>query len=111
MQTLVRYALAAAAGLAVAGALAAVATPSPVLLVGVVESYAVAVALSLAHPDVLWGREYGGAASAVFAGATTFGVLSLAEGLGVDFNLGAAVLGFGLAWTGLAAGVAMVRRA
>ncbi|EMA35363.1 hypothetical protein C446_12904 [Halobiforma nitratireducens JCM 10879] len=67
-----------------------------------------ASAVLLRYPALLWGRKTDDrAAAAVFAGGTSFGVMSLGYGVGETFQVGAAVLGFGLALLGMATGAWM----
>jgi hypothetical protein len=108
MRRALRYAVALLVAGAVTAGVAAV-HHSIVLLPGVFVVYALAVAVTLRYPSLWFGRTESGArlASAAFAGGTTFGVLSLAQGLGVEFHLGAGALGLGLALLGAATGVWM----
>lgn len=102
-----RYALALLVAGAVTGAVA-VEHHSIVLLPGVFVVYAAATAVALRYPALLWGRGVDDRrAVATFAGGTTFGTLSLAQGLGVEFHLGAGVMGFGLVMLGATTGIWM----
>jgi len=84
---------------------------SIVLLVGIFQTYALATAITLRYPVLLWGGEHGGGkAAGVFAGGMTFGTLTLAQGVGPSVHLGAGVLGFGLVVFGLSTGIWMVER-
>lgn len=84
---------------------------SAILLVGIFGIYAVATALTLRYPTLLWNRDQdGGMASGVLAGGITFGVLTLAQGVGPEVHLGAGVLGLGLVVFGVSTGVWMVER-
>lgn len=81
---------------------------SVVLLAGTFVVYAVGVAIALRYPALLWGRTLDDRQpAAVLSGGATFGVLSLAQGLGPGFDLGAGVLGLGLTVLGVATGVWM----
>jgi hypothetical protein len=81
---------------------------SIVLLLGIFVVYALGIAIALRYPGLLWGRDLDDRWSAgIFAGGLTFGVLSLANGLGSDVHIGAGVLGFGLAVFGTASGIWM----
>ncbi|KAA9396671.1 hypothetical protein Har1130_18775 [Haloarcula sp. CBA1130] len=81
---------------------------SVILLLGIFQIYTVSIAIILRYPALVWDSENGNRwASGVFSGGLTFGVLSLAQGLNVEFHFGAGVLGFGLAVFGLACGVWM----
>ncbi|MFC4245865.1 hypothetical protein ACFOZ7_02405 [Natribaculum luteum] len=107
MHRFVRYVIA----LVAAGAITAgVATTyrSVILLTGIFQVFAVAIAILLRYPSLLWGsNSETRMASAVFAGVTTFGVCSLAEGIGAEYHLGAGILGFGLGIFGMSAGIWM----
>lgn len=81
---------------------------SIVLLPGIFVIYALGGAVVLRYPALLWGREFADRWSiGVFAGGSTFGVLSLAHGIGPDVHIGAGVLGFGLTVFGAASGLWM----
>lgn len=107
MRRLARYVLA----FVIAGAITTwVATEyhSVILLAGIFQVYAVAIAIMLRYPALMWDTENENRwASGVFSGGLTFGVISLIQGLGVEFHFGAGVLGFGLALFGLACGIWM----
>lgn len=79
-------------------------TSQPVILLnGTFEVYAVSIAVLLRYPSLMWdSNNETRMASAVFTGGTTFGVLSLAQGTGVELHVGAGALGFGLAMFGMA---------
>mgnify|MGYP006298724177 FL=1 len=107
MRRPMRYGLALLVAAVVTGGVA-LEHHSVVLLPGVYVVYTLATAVALRYPAVVWGRDLEDRrASAAFAGGTTFGVLSLAQGLGVGFHLGAAVLGFGLVLFGASTGIWM----
>ncbi|WP_323190148.1 hypothetical protein [Halostella sp. PRR32] len=110
MERSARYVLALVVAAAVTGGLYLVASPDDRLtpvLVGVAPTYAVATAVVLRHPDT-W-RASGNVWSGLFVGATTFGALMLLNGVEPTPNLPVAALGFGLAWTGFATGIAFER--
>ncbi|NHN48976.1 hypothetical protein G9464_15440 [Halostella sp. JP-L12] len=105
-----RYALGVFVAAVVTGALYLAASPdawSALLLVGVAQTYAVATAVALRHPDA-WGAS-GNLWSGLFAGVTTFGAFVLLNGVEPTPNLTVAALGFGLAGVGFTAGVAFER--
>lgn len=111
MQRLTRYTLALLVAM-VATAGTAVENHSVVLLPGVFVTYAVGVAVTLRYPGLVWGTDLDERwPAAVLAGGTTFGVLSLAQGLGPEFHFGAGVLGLGLALFGVGTGVWMAEAA
>jgi len=88
---------------------AATQNASGVLLVGIFGIYALATALTLRYPALLWSREQdGGMVSGVLAGGMTFGCLSLAQGVGPRIDIGAGVLGFGLVAFGVSTGIWLV---
>ena len=102
-----RYAVALFVAALVTGGVA-VAHHSIVLLPGVFVVYAVGVAVALRYPALLWGRDLDSRLpAAVLSGGTTFGVLSLAQGIGTEFHVGAGALGFGLTLFGVATGMWM----
>jgi len=109
MRRATRYILA----LVIAGAVTAgvaIEYHSVVLLAGIFQVYAVAIAIMLRYPTLMLGSEHENRlASGVFSGGLTFGAFSLSQGLGVEFHFGAGVLGFGLALFGLACGIWMTQ--
>jgi hypothetical protein len=82
------------------------------LLAGIFGIWALALAISLKNPT-LWRGDANTSrnASGILAGGTTFGVLSLAQGLGPEIHFGAGVLGFGLVVFGVATGIWMANEA
>lgn len=81
---------------------------SIILLPGIFVVYACGIAVALRYPDLLWGKTLDDRLpAAVLSGGATFGVLSLAQGLGTEFHFGAGVLGFGLIVFGVAIGIWM----
>lgn len=81
---------------------------SIILLPGIFVVYACGITVALRYPDLLWGKTLDDRLpAAVLAGGTTFGTLSLAQGLGTEFHFGAGALGFGLTVFGVATGIWM----
>ena len=102
-----RYAFALLIAVVVTGAVASE-YHSIVLLPGILVIYAIGFAIALRYPALFWGRDLDDRWSiGVFAGGLTFGVLSLAHGVGPDIHIGAGVLGFGLTLFGAASGLWM----
>ena len=84
---------------------------SVVLLGGLFGSYALATAIALRYPALVWRRERpGGLASAVVGGGATAGGFALAAGVGPGIDLGAGLLGVGLVIFGVSAGLWLVER-
>ncbi len=85
---------------------------SILLLFGTFVTYTMTVALWLRYPSLLRlnGTRGDGfnIATGVVAGGTSFGVLTLSQGVGETLHLGAGVLGFGLIWFGVICGIWMV---
>lgn len=107
MHRLHRYGIALLVAAVVTGGVA-IAYRSIVLLPGMFVVYASGIAVVLRYPDLLWGRTLDDRRpAAVLSGGATFGVLSLAQGLGPEFHFGAGALGFGLTLFGVATGVWM----
>lgn len=107
MNRLVRYGVALLIAITVTGVVS-IEYHSIVLLPGIIVVYALGIAIALRYPALLWGRGMDDRWSAgVFAGGTTFGVLSLAQGLGTGIHFGAGVLGLGLTVFGAATGIWM----
>ena len=107
MHRLARYVIA----LIVGGAITTgVATEyhSVMLLTGIFQVFTVAIAILLRYPSLMWRTDSETRwPAAAFAGGTTFGFLSLAQGIGVKYHFGAGVLGFGLALLGMSVGIWM----
>lgn len=107
MNRLVRYVVALLVATAVTGAVS-FEYHSIILLPGIFVVYALGFGIALRYPAPIWGRGWEDRwSSGVFAGGTTFGVLSLAQGVGPEFHFGAGVLGFGLTVFGVATGIWM----
>lgn len=110
MRRALRYAVALLVGALVTGGVALV-TPSAerrlILFLGIAQVYVVGTAVALRYPSVLRGS--GGVWSGVFAGVTTFGTLSLLNGIDGGQNFAVAALAWGLAAFGFVAGVAHQR--
>ncbi|MFC7046194.1 hypothetical protein ACFQH6_12915 [Halobacteriaceae archaeon GCM10025711] len=107
MHRVPRYGIAVLVAVLVTGGVA-FESHSIVLLAGIFVIYGVGVAVMLRYPALLWGRNFDSQVpSAVLSGGATFGVLSLAQGLGPEFHFGAGALGFGLTVFGVATGIWM----
>lgn len=108
MRRPIRYALALVVAVVVTFGVA-VEHDSIFLFAGTFVTYALTAAAWLRYPSLLRPTGTGGGgrnvASGVVAGGTAFGVLSLANGVGEGFHLGAAVIGFGLAAFGVVGGI------
>ena len=103
-----RYGIATLVAALVTGGVALV-NHSIVLLLGIFGIYAVGIAVVLRYPALIWGHDLDSRIpSTVLSGGLTFGVLSLAQGLGTEFHLGAGALGFGLTIFGVGSGIWMV---
>lgn len=112
MRRILRYATALLVGIAVTGGVALSSPPAgrtPILLVGIAQVYAVGAAIALRYRETLRRTDGPSWVSGAFAGVTTFGSLSLLNGVEPTPNFAVAVLGFGLAGFGLVAGVAFER--
>ncbi len=111
MRRALRYAVALVVAAAVTAGVV-VLTPRPerhlILFAGVAQVYAVGTAVALRYPGALWGSG-GNWASGALAGVTTFGTLSLLQGIDGGQNLAAAALGWGLVGFGFVVGVAFER--
>jgi hypothetical protein len=107
MRRLSRYGIA----FVVAGTVTTVAgtaTGSVLLLAGIWQTYAAGTAVAL-RPEVRRvATALGETSSAVFAGVTTFGVLSVGQGLSDGFHAPAAILALGLAYFGLVCGIGLL---
>ncbi|UPW00902.1 hypothetical protein M0R88_02075 [Halorussus gelatinilyticus] len=112
MHRALRYAIALLVAAVVTGGVALV-TPfsanRALLLVGIAQVYGVGTAILLRYPSAMWGSGGGNWVSAAFGGVTTFGTLSLLQGIDGGENLAAAALGWGLVAFGFVAGVAYER--
>jgi hypothetical protein len=98
-----RYAVALLVA-ALATVLVVLTTRSLPLLLGVFATYALATATVLRSPALVWGVDTPPVPSGLFGGGVTLGALALAAGVGPAVNLGAGVLGVGLAALGLGTG-------
>ena len=84
--------------------LVALTTRSPTILVGIFITYALTAALCFRYPILVWGDTTPSVPSGVFGGGAVFGTMVLGTASGVDFRVGAATMGLGLASFGLVTG-------
>lgn len=104
MHRFIRYSIALAVATAIT---AGVATQSHsiVLLAGIFQVFALTVAIGLRYPKLMLDSENENRwTSSIFAGGLTFGFISLTQSQGDEFQIGAGILGFGLALFGVATG-------
>ncbi|WP_135853063.1 hypothetical protein [Halorussus salinus] len=111
MHRALRYAVALAVAAAVTGGVAVVTPdvgPHLILLVGIAQVYGVGTAILLRFPSALWEDDVDWV-SAAFTGVTSFGTLSLFQGIDGGENVPVATLGWGLVAFGFVAGIAYER--